>query len=424
MQPTQNTANRFRLIVLKKVRRQPDGVESGRIEKFGEPTPVIPEALRSEEFDTIQRCIDNLHLEMIDERNSESMSGEMYGMDLTVPFREGHPKSGFPDVHLKGHSNGHPNAASNSSSVDVEVPSVGTVQLLWTSTVGDVTSQSALSHSSIRSAFSKDALTSQRRRRPWSLQSVGLGPGSALGESLVLDIPGDYRYPAGGYAPTLSRTPAQKVHGHEATANLFRYRVVKRVIDVILIALSIPVLIPVLFVLALLVRLTSHGPAFFSHRRICRSGDYFPMWKFRTMCVNSAEVLEQHLAANPEAKAEWEQNHKLQDDPRVTRLGRFMRRTSLDELPQLWNVLHGTMSLVGPRPIVTAEIEKYGECFHCYTSVKPGVTGLWQVSGRSKLSYQARVRLDCEYATRWSLGRDLRILLSTFRSVMGKDGAY
>ena len=111
------------------------------------------------------------------------------------------------------------------------------------------------------------------------------------------------------------------------------------------------------------------------------------MWKFRTMCVNSAEVLEDYLAQHPEARAEWNKTHKLRNDPRITRWGVFLRRYSLDELPQLWNVLMGQMSLVGPRPIVAAEVEKYGDCFDCYCRVKPGLTGLWQVSGRSELSY-------------------------------------
>jgi lipopolysaccharide/colanic/teichoic acid biosynthesis glycosyltransferase len=148
------------------------------------------------------------------------------------------------------------------------------------------------------------------------------------------------------------------------------------------------------------------------------------MSKFRTMCVNSAEILEQHLAAHPKARAEWNGSHKLRKDPRVTRIGSFLRRYSLDELPQLWNVLAGQMSLVGPRPIVAAEVEKYGDCFDCYCSVKPGLTGLWQVSGRSALSYGERVALDCQYVEEWSLGKDVKILAKTFSSVVKQDGAF
>lgn len=207
-------------------------------------------------------------------------------------------------------------------------------------------------------------------------------------------------------------------------ASSFSYRVVKRWFDLFLVVLAMPVLLPFLLVIAAVVHFTSPGPIFFSHRRICCNGSFFSMWKFRTMCVNSSEVLERHLARNPAARAEWNKTHKLQNDPRITRVGLFLRRMSLDELPQVWNVLSGQMSLVGPRPIVAAEVEKYGESFRCYCRVKPGVTGLWQVSGRSKLSYPARVKLDCDYVNGWSLTRDFVILVSTLRSVANKDGAY
>ncbi len=238
-----------------------------------------------------------------------------------------------------------------------------------------------------------------------------------------------YAYPSTdfclyGETDRWSRPSTQRQHQVLAPATLFRYRVVKRAGELVLTAVAMPILLPILFVLAILVRVTSPGPIFFSHRRICKNGAFFSMWKFRTMCVNSSEVLERYLAAHPEARSEWNQTHKLQNDPRVTRIGRVMRRLSLDELPQIWNVITGRMSLVGPRPIVAAEVEKYAECFHCYTQVKPGVTGLWQVSGRSKLSYQERVKLDCEYVARWSLLRDLKILALTVRSVVNQEGAY
>jgi len=206
-------------------------------------------------------------------------------------------------------------------------------------------------------------------------------------------------------------------------AKLFRYRVLKRVLDIALVLVAIPVLVPIMMLVALLVRLRSPGPIFFSHRRISRNGAFFPMWKFRTMCNNSAEVLEEYLARNPAARAEWRKTHKLRCDPRITGIGLFLRRYSLDELPQIWNVLTGKMSLVGPRPIVAAEVEKYGSRFAFYCKVKPGVTGLWQVSGRSDLTYQQRVALDCEYVKNWSLLLDLKILLRTFSSVVNQDGA-
>ena len=204
----------------------------------------------------------------------------------------------------------------------------------------------------------------------------------------------------------------------------FRYRVVKRSIDIGLVLLSLPVTLPILAAVGAAVALSTPGPMFYSHRRIRKNGAFFSMWKFRTMCVDSAEVLEKHLAGHPEARMEWNQTHKLRDDPRVTPIGAILRRYSLDELPQLWNVLTGQMSLVGPRPIVAAEVEKYGDHFDCYCSVNPGLTGLWQVSGRSELSYNARVDLDCNYVEQWSLAKDMVILGRTFASVANQDGAY
>jgi Undecaprenyl-phosphate galactose phosphotransferase WbaP len=204
----------------------------------------------------------------------------------------------------------------------------------------------------------------------------------------------------------------------------FRYRILKRGIDILCIILASPLLIVLLALIALAIRIGSPGPIFFSHRRIRRHGAFFTMWKFRTMCMNSNEVLEEYLARNPEARAEWRKTHKLKNDPRVTPVGDFLRRTSLDELPQLWNVFTGSMSLVGPRPIVAAEVEKYGEYFADYCLVKPGITGLWQVSGRSACTYEERVQLDRTYAHHWSLTGDLKILAKTLPSVIHQDGAY
>ncbi len=205
---------------------------------------------------------------------------------------------------------------------------------------------------------------------------------------------------------------------------LFRYNVVKRALDVLAVCVALPILLPLLLAIATAVRLSSPGSVFFSHRRILRRGAFFSMWKFRTMCENSTEVLDTYLKQHPEARAEWLKTHKLREDPRITRVGQFLRRTSLDELPQLWNVLRGDMSLVGPRPIVAAEVERYGKYFACYCKVKPGLTGLWQVSGRSEVSYEERVQLDCRYVREWSLRGDSRILLRTLSSVANQDGAY
>lgn len=210
----------------------------------------------------------------------------------------------------------------------------------------------------------------------------------------------------------------------ELPSDYFRYRVIKRALDLLLVVVSLPVALLVLGIVAMVVALNSPGPIFYSHRRIRRHGAFFSMWKFRTMCVNSAEVLERHLAENPDARMEWNKTHKLRNDPRITKIGAFLRRYSLDELPQLWNVVTGQMSLVGPRPIVAAEVEKYGDCFSCYCKVKPGLTGLWQVSGRSSLTYEERVALDCEYVGNWSLTRDTIILLKTVSTVVNQDGAF
>jgi Undecaprenyl-phosphate galactose phosphotransferase WbaP len=209
-----------------------------------------------------------------------------------------------------------------------------------------------------------------------------------------------------------------------APERYFRYHVIKRALDVFLILLASPLLLLLLALIAAAVSLGSPGPVFFSHRRIRRHGAFFTMWKFRTMCVDSAEVLENYLTSNPEARAEWRKSHKLKHDPRITPVGHFLRRTSLDELPQLWNVLSGSMSLVGPRPIVAAEVEKYGEFFADYCLVKPGITGLWQVSGRCACTYPERVQMDRRYAHHWSLTADVEILIKTLPSVINQDGAY
>ena len=238
-------------------------------------------------------------------------------------------------------------------------------------------------------------------------------------ESRTAVIEGSYSYEESAH-----HSLARLERDNGVPSQLFRYRVVKRFGDVFLVLISMPVMLPLLGTISLIVALSSPGPIFYSHRRIRKGGAFFSMWKFRTMCVNSTEVLEEYLAKHPEARAEWNKTHKLKNDPRITRLGAFLRRYSLDELPQLWNVLMGQMSLVGPRPIVAAEVEKYGECFDCYCRVKPGLTGLWQVSGRSELTYEARVALDCQYVKRWSLSKDVVILMRTFASVVNQDGAY
>jgi Undecaprenyl-phosphate galactose phosphotransferase WbaP len=198
----------------------------------------------------------------------------------------------------------------------------------------------------------------------------------------------------------------------------------KRLLDLVLSLGALIVLAPVLAAIAIATKLDSKGPVVFGHLRIGRNGRTFRALKFRSMVTNGEEVLERHFKKYPEAREEWERDHKLKNDPRVTRVGNFLRKTSLDELPQLWNVLMNEMSLVGPRPIVEAEIPRYGNSFSLYTRVQGGVTGLWQVSGRNNVSYDERVKLDSFYVRNWSVWLDLCILYKTIGTVVFRSGAY
>ena len=202
------------------------------------------------------------------------------------------------------------------------------------------------------------------------------------------------------------------------------HRIGKRVFDLTLACTAALLLSPLFGLLACLVYVTSPGPVFFGHRRIGQGGRHFKSWKFRTMATNGNAILKAHLRANPEQQAEWERDQKLKDDPRVTALGRFLRTTSLDELPQLWNVIRGEMSMVGPRPIVDDEISRYAEVFPLYKRVKPGITGLWQISGRNNTTYPQRVNFDRYYIRNWSPWLDLYILGSTIKTVILREGAY
>jgi exopolysaccharide production protein ExoY len=198
----------------------------------------------------------------------------------------------------------------------------------------------------------------------------------------------------------------------------------KRILDSVLAFLALFALLPVMLGIVLLIRSNGHGPVFFGHERIGYGGRTYRCWKFRTMVTDSAAVLVRHLADNPAARAEWDATAKLRDDPRVTSLGRVLRRTSLDELPQLFNVLIGEMSLVGPRPVVASELARYGEASADYLSARPGLTGLWQISGRSDTGYAQRVALDSAYVRGWTLAEDIRIMLRTVPVVLKTGGAY
>jgi undecaprenyl-phosphate galactose phosphotransferase len=199
-------------------------------------------------------------------------------------------------------------------------------------------------------------------------------------------------------------------------------RSIKLGLDVVIAALALLLLSPLLLAIALYVR-SDGGPALFAHKRIGRDGECFWCLKFRTMVTDAEQRLKQILATNATAAAEWAETQKLIADPRITRIGALLRKTSLDELPQLLNVMHGDMSLVGPRPIVEAEVVRYADDIGYYRAVRPGVTGLWQVSGRSDTSYAQRVRLDVDYVRNWSLRRDLMILLRTIPAVLSRRGA-
>ena len=200
-------------------------------------------------------------------------------------------------------------------------------------------------------------------------------------------------------------------------------QIVKRGFDLLAATTLLILLSPVLTLIALLVK-SDGGPSVFGHTRIGRRGVSFKCLKFRTMVVNAEEVLKDFLAREPAAREEWERSFKLKDDVRVTRLGKFLRQTSLDELPQLWNVIRGEMSLVGPRPIIRAELHRYGGNARYYLAVKPGITGLWQVSGRSDVDYPARVLLDVRYVKEQCLAVDLAILFRTVGVVLKRRGAY
>jgi len=199
---------------------------------------------------------------------------------------------------------------------------------------------------------------------------------------------------------------------------------IARVLDMLLILFAAPYIMLAFLVLTILIKLDSPGPVFFRQRRIGRFGRKFHLYKFRTMVQNADQALQNYLDNSPELKAQWLATHKLKQDPRVTRLGSMLRKLSLDELPQIWNIIIGDMSLIGPRPIVDAEVEKYGKCFDLYILVRPGLTGLWQVSGRNDTTYERRVELDEYYVRNRSLKLDLQILWRTVFVVLRKYGAY
>ena len=197
-----------------------------------------------------------------------------------------------------------------------------------------------------------------------------------------------------------------------------------RALDITIALLALLFVLPLMAIIALAIFIQDGGPVVFSHRRVGRGGKPFSCYKFRSMAVDAEARLSELLERDQVAREEWARDHKLRNDPRVTQLGAFLRRSSLDELPQLFNVLQGTMSLVGPRPIVDAEIARYGKRFRHYCAVKPGITGLWQVSGRNDVSYRTRVALDCLYAKSQSPRLYLWIVVVTIPAVLSRKGSY
>ena len=203
-----------------------------------------------------------------------------------------------------------------------------------------------------------------------------------------------------------------------------RNRIYKRTFDLVATISGGLLISPILLAIAIANAISNHGHVFFAHRRIGKNGKEFYCYKFQSMVPDAEAKLEQYLKSHPEARKEWEETFKLTNDPRVTKLGAFLRKTSLDELPQLWNVIKGDMSLVGPRPIVKKEIPRDGEHFKEYCSVLPGITGMWQASGRSDTTYAERVAMDTWYVHNWSVWLDIMYLAKTFSAVIHSKGAY
>lgn len=201
-------------------------------------------------------------------------------------------------------------------------------------------------------------------------------------------------------------------------------KILKRLLDLFIIFFLSPVWVPVFIICAILTKITSKGPVFYGHKRVGRNGKEIKCWKFRSMVVNSQEILEKLLAENEEMRRQWEKDRKLEHDPRVTKFGKILRKTSMDELPQLINIILGEMSLVGPRPVTEPELEKYGDYKNYVLSVKPGLSGMWQISGRSDTGYEERISYDTYYIQNWSIWLDIWILIKSVWVVLLGKGAY
>lgn len=206
----------------------------------------------------------------------------------------------------------------------------------------------------------------------------------------------------------------------------WRQRAVKRLFDLASVLVILGLFWWAIIIVAIAVRLTTGSPVIYGHKRVGRGGREFKCYKFRSMVPHADEVLAHLLATDANAREEWARDFKLKDDPRITRVGKFIRKTSMDEMPQLWNVIKNDMSIVGPRPVVRSELERYyrGDSKAHYLSVKPGLTGPWQVSGRNDMEYGERVELDRSYVRTWGLFSDFMIVMRTVRVMKGSRGAY
>ncbi|ULQ60055.1 undecaprenyl-phosphate galactose phosphotransferase WbaP [Brucepastera parasyntrophica] len=248
---------------------------------------------------------------------------------------------------------------------------------------------------------------------------------------LITTTLSNFRYniiiPRLSFLNTISMT-IKEINGTIAlssTNNLTRFYnlAAKRLLDIILLIIGSIFAIPLTLIMALLIKLTSPGPVFYGHERIGKNGKRIRVWKFRSMVINADKVLEKILAENPSYREEWDKYQKLTNDPRVTPIGKFMRKTSIDELPQFFNILKGEMSFIGPRPVTIEEAVKYGESFGYIFSVKPGLSGMWQVSGRSDSDYEERVAFDTYYIQNWSVWLDLWLIIKTIGVLITRKGA-
>lgn len=208
--------------------------------------------------------------------------------------------------------------------------------------------------------------------------------------------------------------------GIQVKKNKKIYIKVKRVIDAILATIALIILSPLFAIIAIAIKLDSKGPVFFEHKRIGKNGKIIKLYKFRSMVVNAEELIK---SFTPEQMKEYKENYKLTNDPRITRVGKFLRKTSLDELPQLLNIINGDLSIIGPRPVVADELEKYGVNKDKFLSVTPGLTGYWAANGRSNTTYEQRMQMELYYIDNLSLKMDIKVFFKTILSVVKKEGA-